>query len=261
MKFTFEDLAAVCKIGDYLVWSDDSAGESEYEPMCDFLLEFDGVDSEVAGQIIAFARNEMENDRALDLVSALGVPEKQRVADLLAEMISGDGEVSEEERVAYNEVLEICGLPDPDTREIAKDEDDCLVPAYLLVKTNGVTQIYQSENTEWSELSPEFSECIGAERTEVVRYTAPLNDISRMLGLKGCHLVFLVDRNGCMRKDQSDNMVGTMLYGAGSEIIGDIILALETDGDYDIVGFKSRMRLGAMIRAVDEAVDGLLRFE
>ena len=120
--------------------------------------------------------------------------------------------------------------------------------------------IYQSENIEWNDLGPELAEAIGADRVEVVRYTASLNELSRSLGLKGCHLVFLVDRNGYMKADPHDNMTGTLLYGGRAEVIGDIMIALETDGDYEIKGTDSRMRMLMLMRAVDDASGGLLRF-
>lgn len=260
MKFTFEVLAAICKLGDCLVNEDDAIYEGEYEPLCDFLLSFDGVDSEVTGSIISYSREEMDDDQAFELVSALDVPEKQMVSDLLAEMIAGDGDISEGERVLYNRMLQVCGLPDPRSCPVEKDEDDDLVPAFMVVRTNGSVELYQTENLEWEVLGAELAGCVGADRVEVVRYTAPLNELSRKLGLNGCHLVFLVDRNGYMREDPKDNMTGTLLYGKGSEIIGDIVFALETDEGYEIIAFESRMRLTMMLSAVDEAVGGLLSF-
>ena len=56
-------------------------------------------------------------------------------------------------------------------------------------------------------------------------------------------------------------MTGTILYGSGAEIRGDIIFALETDKGYELKGVESMVLLDNIYYAVNDAVGNLLRLE
>jgi hypothetical protein len=102
---------------------------------------------------------------------------------------------------------------------------------------------------------------MGCDRVEVVRYTPALNAVSNNLGLKGQHIVFMVARNGYGDKTVGDNMPGTLLYGGGYPIYGNIVIALETDNGYEIEGFITQHILDMAFEEVNKAVDGLIRME
>ena len=54
---------------------------------------------------------------------------------------------------------------------------------------------------------------------------------------------------------------GTLLYGGGYPIYGNIVIALETDNGYKIKGFPTQRLFNNAFAAVNEAVDGLIRIE
>ena len=56
-----------------------------------------------------------------------------------------------------------------------------------------------------------------------------------------------------------DNMPATILYGAGVPLYGNIVFALETDEDYEIEGFRTLGLFNEAMRAINEAVDGLIQ--
>ena len=152
--------------------------------------------------------------------------------------------------------MESCGLPAP---VIAGYGEDKIPPTFIVVKTSGLIDIWQTETNDWSEVEMALCEALDAERLEVVRFTPRLNNLNQELCLPGRHLVFLMDRNAAMKEDACDNMTGTILYGSGYEIMGDIVLALETDEGYHIEGMQSFKKECAVFDAVNDAVGGLLR--
>ena len=102
---------------------------------------------------------------------------------------------------------------------------------------------------------------IGADRLEVVRYTKPLNELSKALQLNERHLVFITDRNGGLKDNTGDNMPATMLYGAGYPIYGHVVFALETDNGYTIEGIRTISLAKEVFAAIYHATDGLLTIE
>jgi hypothetical protein len=81
------------------------------------------------------------------------------------------------------------------------------------------------------------------------------------LGLVDCHLVFLVDREGYKKDGLGDNMTGTLLYGSGHEILGNIVFALESDSGYKLMGFTSAALIENAYIEINAAVGNLLRLE
>lgn len=202
----------------------------------------------------------MSIEQAVELVANMDVDAKQKVVNVYADIVRADGDITENEITMFNGAIKLCGLPQP-TTPLVDDPDDVISPTFIIAQTNGLARPFQSEAEGWQQLDADLGEQIGAERLEVVRYTAPLNELSKRVGLVGCHLVFLVDRNGYAKEDIGDNMTGTILYGSGAEIRGDIIFALETDKGYELKGVESMVLLDNIYYAVNDAVGNLLRLE
>ena len=58
-----------------------------------------------------------------------------------------------------------------------------------------------------------------------------------------------------------DNMTGTLLYGSGHEILGNIVFALESDSGYKLMGFTSAALIENAYIEINAAVGNLLRLE
>ena len=274
MNVTLETLSAVFRIAKHLANLDGEASQEEVKPLFEFYQTFDGMNDDLLRKIVNHANFEMTDERALQLITEMDDEDKQQIADLYATIVCADDEITATESEIYQKLRSICGLPLPkigcpldegeEEEAPAKedsDEDDGIIPAFMVIKSNGHARVEQSDNEDWSALGDELASWINADRVEIVRFTKPLNALSEKLSLNERHLVFMVDRNGAAKEDIGDNMPGTILYGSGYEIMGDIIIAIETDKGYEIEGIMSRSLLGEVMDAVDEAVDHLLIFD
>lgn len=260
MKVTIELLAAIYKIGSCIVTADGQIKREAVSPLTDFYYSINGFNDDAMQMVVDCANNQMSIEQAVELVANMDVDAKQKVVNVYADIVRADGDITENEITMFNGAIKLCGLPQP-TTPLVDNPDDVISPTFIIAQTNGLARPFQSEAEDWQQLDADLGEQIGAERLEVVRYTAPLNELSKRVGLVGCHLVFLVDRNGYAKEDIGDNMTGTILYGSGAEIRGDIIFALETDNGYKLKGIESMVLLDNIYYAVNDAVGNLLRLE
>ena len=268
MTVTIRTLAAIWRIAKYFMHADGSVNDDEIKPLYEFFKSFGQMNEEIYQQIVREA-DELSNDEIIRLVAALDEPAKQELSNLFAKIVVADGEVHKKEYELFQTVAEACGLPTPtsgcgksagEAEEAAPaDPDDEIVPAFMIIRFDGMTSFKQSNQQEWGQLEPELASWIGGKRVEIVRFTKPLNALSEQLNLNERHLVFMIARGAA--GTTGDNMPATLLYGGGYPLYGDIIIALETDGDYEIEGFATRSLFNEALNAVNAAVDGLLRTE
>lgn len=263
MKITFETLAAVYKLSVHLASADGEVSDNEVRHLFEFFQKFEGLDQDTAAKIMEYGEA-MENARALQVIREADDEARQEIANVFAKTVCED-ELTEEERSLYLKISEYCNLPAPvdDSEpepEPEEDDEDAVIPSFFSVDFYGMVAIHQSKAEDWNTLGDELAQWIGADRVEVVRYTRPLNALTEQLRLNGRHLVFMVARNGYGDRTVGDNMPATILYGGGYPLYGNIVFALETDNGYKIEGIRSRNLFGAVVDAVNNAVDGLLRF-
>ena len=262
MKITLETLAAIYKISVHLASADGEVTGNEVKHLFDFFQRFEGLDQSTVNQLMAYGES-MEDAKALQLISQADDEAKQEMANVFAKIVC-EGDLTEREEQLYLQISEYCNLPDPvDDSEPEEpqeeDDEDQIMPAFFTVSFQGMVGSHQCESEDWNVLGEQLAEWIGADRVEIVRYTAPLNALTQQLRLNGRHLVFMVARNG-YNQTVGDNMPATILYGGGYPIYGNIVFALETDQSYEIEGFRSRKLFSEALDAVDAAVDGLLRY-
>lgn len=277
MTVTFETLSAIYRIAKYFIYADGEMSDEEVKPLFDFFQTFPDIDKQKLDFIMKTG-DEMADARAVELIAGLDADGKQQMANLFAKIICVDGQLTDDEKRLFFRVRDLCDLPDPqqdgaDEEEESgqapapapapaakEEEDDSIIPAYIVVTYQGICSVEQSQNTDWGTLGGELASWIGADGVEVVRFTPALNKLSEQLHLNKRHLVFMVARNG-YGKTVGDNMPATILYGRGYPLYGNIVFALETDGDYEIEGIITRSLLVEIISAIDNAVDGLLRMK
>lgn len=258
MTVTIRTLAAIWRISKYLMHADGSVTDDEIKPVYDFFKTFGEMNDEIFLQIMREAED-LSNEETFRLVGALDEAAKQQISDLFASIVLADGEVHEKERELYQTINEACGLPDPQSDEEEATDDDAIEPAFFIVKDNGHVELRQSENEDWNTLGAELASWVGARRVEVVRFTEPLNAITEKLGLVNHHLIFMIGVGGNM--DAGDNAPATILYGGGNPLYGDIIIALESNDEYEIEGFRFKNLATHAIHFVNLAVDELLIYD
>ena len=276
MTVTLETLSAIYRIAKYFVYADGEMTEDEIKPLFDFFQTFPDIDKRKLDFIMEKG-DQMADSRAVELISGLDDDGKQQMANLFAKIICADGELTDDEKRLFFRVRVLCDLPDPESDDneaseesgqapasapaAEEEEDDTIMPAFIVVTFQGICSFEQSPNKDWSTLGRELAGWIGADGVEVVRFTPALNKLSEQLRLNKRHLVFMVARNGYGDKTVGDNMPATILYGRGYPLYGNIVFALETDGDYEIEGIVTRSLLVEIASAINDAVDGLLRMK
>ena len=257
MTVNLDNLAAIFNLAKELIATDGEVKQEELRILWDFFQTFGEMNSSVLGFIMSTG-DKMSFEEACSNIEGLDDGAKQQISNLFAKIVCADGELTEDEEDLYSDIVERCGLPEP---EVAEEPEDTITPAFILVNYNGIASLKQSEHEDWNILGDEIASWMGCDRVEVVRYTPALNAVSNNLGLKGQHIVFMVARNGYGDKTVGDNMPGTLLYGGGYPIYGNIVIALETDNGYIIKGFPTQRLFNNAFAAVNEAVDGLIRTE
>jgi len=261
MTVNLDNLAAIFNLAKELSTSDGEVKEEELRILWDFFQTFGEMNSSVLGFIMSTG-DKMSFEEACSNIAGLDDGAKQQISNLFAKIVCADGDLTEDERDLYCQIGELCGLPGPETAgETEEAPEDAIIPAFILVNYYGIATIKQSEHEDWNTLGDEIASWMGCDRVEVVRYTPALNAISEKLNLNARHIVFMVARNGYGDKTVGDNMPGTLLYGGGYPIYGNIVIALETDNGYEIEGFITQHILNMAFEEVNKAVDGLIRME
>ncbi|MBQ7952965.1 MAG: hypothetical protein IJ286_07640 [Alistipes sp.] len=262
MKVTIETLAAIYNVGMAIVMADGELKPEYVAPLEKFYGGINGFTNEAMMKVVDCANNNknLTMERSVELVKSLDVDVKKRLVNIYADIVRADEQISDKKMVMFNGVRNLCGLPAPAT-PLVDNSDDVIAPTFIAAKTNGLAYPFQSTAESWQELDADIAEHIGAERTEIVRFTAPLNTLSKQLGLVDCHLVFLVDMEGYKKDGLGDNMTGTLLYGSGHEILGNIVFALESDNGYKLMGFTSAALIENAYIEINATVGNLLRLE
>lgn len=264
MRLPIPVLAAIYKLSMTMSYADDTLKNEEVKPLMDFLTSLDNYSNFLMHEVSVYANERMDAKQAILAVQKLDTETKQIVSNLLCSIAQSDREVTTEEVEMLRDIIVACELPLPtniDPNQTVNDDNDTITPTFIIAQSNGLARPVQIKGEDWRVIDETLSAEIGASRTEVVRFTAPLNALSHRVCPSGYHLVFLVDRNGYSRSDIGDNMTGTLLYGSGHTIMGDIVFALETDSGYNLEGIKSAKLLNTIYATVNEAVGGLLRLE
>ena len=262
MKVTIETLAAIYNVAMAIAWADGDLKPESVVPLEKFYGGINGFTNEAMQKVLDCVKNNenLTMERSVELVKSLDVDVKLKLVNVYADIVRADEQISDKKMVLFNGVRNLCGLPAPAT-PLVDNPDDVIAPTFIAAKTNGLAYPFQSTAESWQELDADIAEHIGAERTEIVRFTAPLNTLSKQLGLVDCHLVFLVDREGYKKDGLGDNMTGTLLYGSGHEILGNIVFALESDNGYKLMGFTSAALIENAYIEINAAVGNLLRLE
>ena len=117
---------------------------------------------------------------------------------------------------------------------------------------------YYAWDTEEELDLDEHARRLNARGFDVVHFSSLLTKLSRALCLDGCHVAMLVDKDG-YAKDLPDNMIGTLVYGQGTEMRGPVTFVLETDKGYELKPLKGLQRVYRLIQLLGAATGGLLR--
>ena len=128
-------------------------------------------------------------------------------------------------------------------------------PSVIIIQPSGVASVVEADVFCMS--YREMSQLIDAEGLDAVHFSKPLNQITKACRFSGYQIAMYADRNGYAR-ELPDNAIGTMLYGAGAEIRGSVIIALE-DNKYDTHSFHFKEDLDNVFAEISDLTGGLIR--
>ena len=124
----------------------------------------------------------------------------------------------------------------------------------IIIQPSGVASVVEADVFCMS--YREMSQLIDAEGLDAVHFSKSLNQITEVCGFRGYQIAMYADRNGYL-KDLPDNAIATMLYGAGAEIRGAVIIALE-DNKYDTHSFHFKEDLDNVLDEISNLTGGLI---
>lgn len=155
--------------------------------------------------------------------------------------------------MGYGDDIETVWLPmwkrkHPETKEQ-------ISPSVIIIRPSGVASIIEADIFSMS--YREMGQLIDAEGVEAIHFSEPLNRITKVCKLNGYHIAMYIDRNG-YAKNLADNTIGTLLYGTGTEIRGDVIILLE-DNRYDTYSFNFKEDIETVLSEISNISGGLLR--
>ena len=128
-------------------------------------------------------------------------------------------------------------------------------PSAIIIKPSGIASVVEADIFCMS--YREMAQLIGAEGLDAVHFSDPLTKITEACKLKNYKVAMYVDRNG-YAKDLEDNVIGTILYGRGSEIRGAVIICLE-DNRYDTHSFHFQEDIENVLAEISKLTSGLVR--
>lgn len=249
--------AAICRLGQKLENIDGPPGEARQKVLRDFIDSYE-FPARILSDLKVLTAG-LTDEESLALISELDKDDKLKVIYLFVNIVCGDGNLTEKGRDAVSEIVLACKLPVPGAEEQVVEIVET-PPRFLLIKPGGYVLMVETESEDWDKLGKTIANCLEVQRVEVVRYTEPLNQLTRQLHLENYHLVFLTDAYG-QTSGAGDNMPATLLYGGSWEIYGNIMIALETDQDYRIEGFHTENLFFEAFEAINTKVGNLLRVE
>lgn len=128
-------------------------------------------------------------------------------------------------------------------------------PSAIIIKPSGIASVVEADIFCMS--YREMAQLIGAEGLDAVHFSDPLTKITEACKLKNYKVAMYVDRDG-YAKDLEDNVIGTILYGRGSEIRGAVIICLE-DNRYDTHSFHFQEDIENVLAEISKLTNGLVR--
>lgn len=128
-------------------------------------------------------------------------------------------------------------------------------PSAIIIKPSGIASVVEADIFCMS--YREMAQLIGAEGLDAVHFSDPLTKITEACKLKNYKVAMYVDRDG-YAKDLEDNVIGTILYGRGSEMRGAVIICLE-DNRYDTYSFHFQEDIENVLAEISRLTNGLVR--
>lgn len=260
MNLSYQQLTALVCVAMEIASIDGHRSDEEILSIIRSLQEHYSLDEATFKVLITDARN-MNLERALPLLRNLGSDEKQFASDLFAQVAVADGKLTEEEKEAYYQLVQLLELPVVGQNE-QKDEFPVPVFASLYVGYGNLGNVRTNSIILWDlgnrpvHSMEELSRPIDtrkypgdgrgpADEFYTKKNTKILTLLSEKMGFSGGDSLVYV-----FRKAGGDFNKPATLMNDGDEMFGSVYLCIRDSEGY-VHGFKNKEELRYVLRALD----------
>ncbi len=246
LNLSYEDLASVICLAVHLANADGNVTDDEMEAIVRSITDqynFEGK-QDLLKEYINDGMN-MQPQEALKRIAAFGPTEKQWTSNFFVKTIVADGNLEENEKSLYWDIMDKCGLPDHNLEgssdsaqtEASLERQTAVTVNYKRVKADicdGAVQYVQWDRGV-NVREKVFGWFQDAESLQFFRRSRALDAINKEMGLAaGWNLVMIFAPKEYWA-DPKPNRVGSRI--AGEAIWGPVLFVLEND-DKTLMGFN-----------------------
>ena len=270
LNLTYEDLASVICLAVHLANADGNVTDDEMEAIVRAIT--DQYDCEGKQDLLKEYINDgmnMQPTEALKRIAAFGPAEKQWTSNFFVKTIVADGNLEENEKSLYWDIMDKCGLPDHNLEggsssdsaaketDIRLDYQTCVTVSYRRVNESicdGSVDYVQYERSanvrqkvfEW------FSD---AESLQFYRRSKTLDYLNAKLELAGDWHLIMVYAKKDYWADPKPNRAGTLV--AGEDVFGPVLFVLENN-DKTLMGFNYKSFIEKLLGELYALDNGIL---
>lgn len=266
LNLSYEDLASVICLAVHLANADGNVTDDEMEAIVRSITDqynFEGK-QDLLKEYINDGMN-MQPQEALKRIAAFGPTEKQWTSNFFVKTIVADGNLEENEKSLYWDIMDKCGLPDHNLEgssnsaqtEANLERQTAVTVNYKRVKADicdGAVQYVQWDRGV-NVREKVFGWFQDAESLQFFRRSRALDAINKEMGLAaGWNLVMIFAPKEYWA-DPKPNRVGSRI--AGEAIWGPVLFVLEND-DKTLMGFNYKSFIQHLLEILYSLDNGIL---
>ncbi len=266
LNLSYEDLASVICLAVHLANADGNVTDDEMEAIVKSITDqynFEGK-QDLLKEYINDGMN-MQPQEALKRIAAFGPTEKQWTSNFFVKTIVADGNLEENEKSLYWDIMDKCGLPDHNLEgssnsaqtEANLERQTAVTVNYKRVKADicdGAVQYVQWDRGV-NVREKVFGWFQDAESLQFFRRSRALDAINKEMGLAaGWNLVMIFAPKEYWA-DPKPNRVGSRI--AGEAIWGPVLFVLEND-DKTLMGFNYKSFIQRLLEILYSLDNGIL---
>ncbi len=269
LNLTYEDLASVICLAVHLANADGNVTDDEMEAIVRAIT--DQYDCEGKQDLLKEYINDgmnMQPTEALKRIAAFGPAEKQWTSNFFVKTIVADGNLEENEKSLYWDIMDKCGLPDHNLETAAAATDNAQ-PEDSLTRQTAITINYKRvkadicdgaiKYVQWDRGVNVRDKVFGwfndAQTLQFFRRSGTLNAINEKLGLAGGWKLIMVYAGKDYWAAPKRNKVGGIV--AEEDVFGPVLFVLENE-DKTLKGFNYKSFIERFIGILYSIDNGIM---
>lgn len=266
LNLSYEDLASVICLAVHLANADGNVTDDEMEAIVRSITDqynFEGK-QDLLKEYINDGMN-MQPQEALKRIAAFGPTEKQWTSNFFVKTIVADGNLEENEKSLYWDIMDKCGLPDHNLEnssdsaqtEASLERQTAVTVNYKRVKADicdGAVQYVQWDHGV-NVREKVFAWFQDAESLQFFRRSRALDAINKEMGLAAGWKLVMIYAPKEYWADPKPNRVGSRI--AEETIWGPVLFVLEND-DKTLMGFNYKSFIQRLLEILYSLDNGIL---